>query len=451
MVGSIKSFLLSAILLFSSCHVHSLELLLWHSFDGPLGKEFVRIIEAFNQRPDIKAANIQIIPKYKGDYETVLNLGMESLHTGKAPHIIQIYEMGSLVMQSDPKNYIALNELSDSPSSQLRSDRFVPALQDYYKNRHCEGMCSLPFAASSIVTFYNVDGIRRLGAPLDEFPNTWEGFEALALKLKAKGAKKVLASGWLSSHHLEQLGAWHNQAVASQGNGIDGDAPKLRVNSTFFRHHLRKLSEWFQNGIFSLASADQAERAFANGDVLILTQNANRLPHLEELVGDKFEIGVAPLFYWKKYVSSPQNTLAGGSSLWVLPGHSKEEYAAIQEFFEYLVSVDVQADWHRSTCYLPVILGVKEKLEKENYYSSTLHGKTSKVAMDSFLKNTPQEYSRGILLPDFPKIRAVVVQEMKQAIKRKKTPKEALDQINRLGNRIMCGLGGYECDEAKAS
>jgi len=438
-------------LLFFSCHANSLELLLWHSFDGPLGKEFIRIVESFNQRPSIKASNIQIIPKYKGDYETVLKLGMESLHTDNAPHIIQIFEMGSLAMQADPKNYVALNQLSEKPSRQLLPERFVPALQDYYKNRHCEGMCSLPFAASSIVTFYNVEGIRRLGVSFNEFPNTWEGFEALALKLKAKGAKKVLASGWLSSHHLEQLGAWHNQAVATEGNGIDGDGPKLRVNNEFFRHHLQKLSEWFQNGIFSLASADQAEKAFAEGDVLILTQNANRLPRLEELVGEKFQIGVAPLFYWKQYVSSPKNTLAGGSSLWVLPGHSKEEYAAIQEFFEYLVSEDVQSDWHRSTCYLPVVQGVREKLEKENYYSSTLHGKTSRIAMDSFLKNTPQEYSRGILLPDFPKIRAVIVQEMKQAIKRKKTSTEALEQINRLGNRIMCGLGGYECDEAKAS
>ena len=58
--------------------------------------------------------------------------------------------------------------------------------------------------------------------------------------------------------------------------------------------------------------------------------------------------------YWKAITNKPQNTIIGGASLWVMAGHSKDEYKGAGEFLSFLSSSDVQAKWHQNTGYLPI-------------------------------------------------------------------------------------------------
>lgn len=414
------------------------DIVLWHSMDGQLGILFQSFVDRFNQKPEYRDKDIKIVPKFKGTYEQTLDAGLKVLNTKEAPHILQVYEMGNLVMQEKKGAYIPLDKLSEKQSANLQPEHFIPMIREFYKSRNHEAsLPSLPFSASTVILFYNKNAFKKAGLNPEKPPKSWEEFEKIAKTLKATLAKNIMASGWLSGHHIDHTAALHNQPVATKGNGIDGDNAVLNVNSTFFKHHLSKLAQWYQAGFFDLETGAQAEKAFVNGDILILSQGANRLPILEQQVGSNFEIGVGSFPYWQEKVSKPHNTIAGGASFWALSGHQKEDYEVVQAFFDYLASVETQAEWHQKTCYMPVVIGAEKIAEQNNFYNSNLKGKAAKIALTSFSGNPPSEYSRGILLPKFPYIREVMIQEMKEAIRGNKTVEDALQQIDVLGNKWM--------------
>jgi len=86
---------------------------------------------------------------------------------------------------------------------------------------------------------------------------------------------------------------------------------------------------------------------------------------------------------------------------------------------------------------MPVIIAAKRWGEKADFYENDIHGRAAKIALNSLSKNPPKTYSRGISLPQFPKVREVMIQEMKEAIRGRKTPQAALDQIVIVGNELM--------------
>lgn len=426
------------LLFFSGLLSAAQSIAVWHSFDGPLEEKFTDIVNKFNQKPEIVAANAKIVLHFKGSYDQTLYAGLAAVGTKEAPQILQVFETGNILMQSRPHVYVPLNKLTKNPSALFNNEHFIPFFSTFYKGRHGEkGLHSLPFSASTVILFYNKDAFRKAGLDPEHPPTTWEEFEKMAVVLKKRASKNVLASGRLSGHHIDQLGAWQNQPIATKGNGVDGEKAKLIVNHPFFIHHINKLSNWYQKGILSLDAAQRAEEAFAREEVLILTQGGNRFTRIEKLVNGKFEIGVGYFPYWKSRSKQPQNTVAGGASFWALAGHSAKDYEIVQQFFEYLASPEIQAEWHQDTCYMPVVKGAEAIAQRNQFYEQGLKGKVAKIALNSFSGHKPKEYSRGILLPEFPKVRELMVQEMKEAIKGNKTSEQALSKIVILGNKMM--------------
>ena len=109
----------------------------------------------------------------------------------------------------------------------------------------------------------------------------------------------------------------------------------------------------------------------------------------------------------------------------------------MSKFFEFLVSSEIQNEWHQKTCYLPVIAGVKELAEKQHFYEQGITGNVAKIAIDSFMKRTPAEFSRGVLLPEFPAIRDRIVQELRAAFKGNQSIEMALEHSDIQANAII--------------
>ena len=51
-----------------------------------------------------------------------------------------------------------------------------------------------------------------------------------------------------------------------------------------------------------------------------------------------------------------------------MQGFSDEEYRGISLFFDYLSKVEVQADWHQSTGYLPITDAAYYLTKKKGFY-----------------------------------------------------------------------------------
>ncbi len=427
------------ILLLSGFSVAATDIVMWHSMEASVRDTLLDFIERFNQLPAIKQTNKKIVLQYKGSFEETLSAGLAALGSKNAPHILQVYEMGNLVMQAHPKAYVALDKLSNRKSPLLQKSNFLPVMGEFYQSQFGQsGMASLPFNITTAVLFYNKDAFRRAGLDPEKPPKTWEEFEEIAKVLKKQGFKYALVSRVFSGHQLDQIAAWHNAPVATLGNGVDGPYhASLVMDRDFFKFHFGKLAQWHKEKKFGLEVGLEAETAFANEEAVMITQGATGIILLPRLVKNKFEIGVTFLPFWASKIKAPYNTIAGGTSLWALSGHTPEEYQVIQAFFEYFASPEIQAEWHEKTCYIPTVVGAKEIALQHHFYSNGTIGRAAGIGVDSFSKNPPSTYSRGILLPNFPKIRELMIEEMKEAIRGNKSVEEALDQIEKEGNLIL--------------
>lgn len=408
-------------------------IVVWHAMDSVLGKIFNEIVDDYNKiSPDIR---VELV--FKGTYDQTLNAVIDSENHDR-PHVAQIYEMGTLVMHQEQKKRPLFKSLSDVMKTidvALDESLFLPMISEFYKARAAE-LCSLPFNASTVVLFYNKTKFDEIGL---KPPATWEAFEEVAQSLKLHGAQNVLGAGWLHGHFIDQCAARHNQPVATFGNGIDGDNALLCLNSPFFNKHLTALHRWYTNEWLTLKSASDVEKAFVNQEIFLLLQGSNRLPVIQALLQDSFEIGVVALPYWDNEAQQPYNTIAGGASFWALDGHDQETYQTIAHFLQYLISVDVQMKWHQESGYVPVIQAAHQAIQSASFsYKSPIARQAALVAIESLL-GEPSEFSRGILLPKFPEIRKIMLAEMTAAICGDKPVQDALKAIDVQGNALLEG------------
>lgn len=328
--------------------------------------------------------------------------------------------MGTAVMQAK-KQFIPISKVFSW--IKLPVPNFTQASASFYKG-HAKALQCLPFSCATVVLFYNKTLLDNIGATP---PETFEDFQEMAIKYRKEGALLTLAAGWLSGHHMDQIGAIHNIPIATKGNGIDGRNTKL-LDNPFFNTHWMFLQAWHKAGLFSLKTGPEAEKAFATGEVTLISQGANREEIIKKAVDGRFEIGVAHFPYWRS-VGKPGKTIAGGSAFWV----SKKKYSAkkkiaIAKLLAFLSDTKTQSLWQEKTGYIPVV--VVPKNDKISH--------AAKLAEEAFSRSEPMTYNRGIMLPNYPKIRDLIVKEMTDFIKSdRKDAKETMKNIVEQGNELL--------------
>ncbi|MGO2502721.1 MAG: extracellular solute-binding protein, partial [Cobetia marina] len=147
-----------------------------------------------------------------------------------------------------------------------------------------------------------------------------------------------------------------------------------------------------------------------------------------------FEFGVAPLPYDSDAIETPQNSIIGGASLWVLSGHSDEEYQGVAKFFQYLSRPEVQADWHQFTGYLPITTAAAELTREQGFYAEN---PGTDVAITQMTSVTPTENSKGLRLGNMVQIRDVINEELEKIFAGKESVQDGLDQAVERGNKLL--------------
>jgi sn-glycerol 3-phosphate transport system substrate-binding protein len=138
--------------------------------------------------------------------------------------------------------------------------------------------------------------------------------------------------------------------------------------------------------------------------------------------------------YYADVNGAPQNSIIGGATLWVLQGHSPEEYKGVADFFRYLSSPEVQADWHQFSGYLPITQAAYELGQTQGYYTKN---PGSDVAIKQINLNPPTPNSKGLRFGNYVQIRDVIDEEFQNLLSGKKPPQEALDAVVERGNKLI--------------
>lgn len=414
-------------LTFSGHALAATEIPFWHSMEGELGVEVNSLAQRFNEsHPDYK-----IVPTYKGNYEQSLAAGIAAVRSGKAPAILQVYEVGTATMMAS-KAIVPVYDVFINAGVAFDEKQFVPTVAGYYSDASGH-LISQPFNSSTPVLYYNKDAFKKAGLNPDQPPKTWQDLEKDAAALRKAGMTCGYASGWQGWIQIENFSAWHALPVATQNNGFDGTDTVLEFNKPTQVRHIQMLEDMNKKGDFTyFGRKDESTAKFYNGDCGITTASSGSLADIRHYA--KFNYGVGMMPYDATVPDAPQNAIIGGASLWVMKGKDASTYKGVAEFMAFLAQPDIAAEWHQKTGYLPITTAAYELTRKQGFYDKN---PGADIATRQMLNKPPLAFTKGMRLGNMPQIRTVVDEELEGVWTGKKTPQAALDNAVTRGNLLL--------------
>jgi sn-glycerol 3-phosphate transport system substrate-binding protein len=408
------------------------EIRLWHSFAGFRGAAFESLVARFNGTQSA----ITVVPVYKGSPEAALRGALAARKSRRGPHIVQIGDAATAdALAAEGAVRPLWKVMSDAGLAlDAKGYGYVPAVASYYSDANGR-LLALPLENSTPILYYNRDAFRRARLDPDRPPRTWDDMFPAIEALVAAGARCPFTTASPSWVLVENMSAWHNEEVASLGNGFEGMRPELTLNRGLSMRVVSRLSTWARAGYFSY-SGRRAEGVarFAAGECALLTASSASYAELRRSV--RFDLGVAQFPYYDDYLAAPQNTLVGGSSLWVAGSTRPREARDAAKFMAFLLRPEVQLEWHQKTGYVPLVAAAYEQSKKEGFYRAN---PGYEIAIRQLLFRPPTRDTRGIRLAHFDRIRAILDEELEAVWRGQKAPIGALNTAVKRGNAILNG------------
>ena len=403
------------------------ELQWWHAMTGGNNSFIVKLADDFNA----SQTEYKVVPSYKGSYADTMNAGIAAFRAGNAPHLLQVFEVGTATMMAATGAVKPVYKLMADAGEKFDPKAYLPAITGYYSTSKGE-MLSFPFNSSSTVMWINKDALKK--ANIAEIPKTWPELFEDAKKLKAAGyATCGFSNAWVTWVNLEQLSAWHNLPLSTKANGLDGFDTVLEFNGPLQVKHLETLVELQKDKTYDYSGrTNTGEGRFTSGECPIFLTSSAFFGQVK--ANAKFDFTNAPMPYYPDVKGAPQNSIIGGASMWVMGGKTPEEYKGVAKFLAFLSDTDRQVETHKATGYLPITKASYEKAKAEGFYKDQAYLETPLLELTN---KEPTENSRGLRLGNMVQLRDIWAEEIKGALAGKKSAKEALDSAVQRGNAML--------------
>lgn len=397
----------------------TIELEFWHAMSGGRTAAVERIVDGFNEEhPDI-----HVTAQFTGSYAETLTQGISAVRSGNPPHIIQVYEVGTQTML-DSEAIVPVYEIAEG---EIDFGSVIQPILNYYS---VDGnLYSMPFNSSTAMLYYNKDAFAEAG--IMEAPDTWTDVEEMGLKIIESGAANHgLSFGW-PAWILEQMHAYHNVPYANNINGREGRASEVYLDKRFAKMVLESWTDLVEKDVIAYGGREySANQDFLAGEVAMLIQSTSSLSSIIESAD--FEVGTTFLPRFEGYGIG--NSVIGGASLWVMQGHSDEEYKAVVEFFKYLSRTDVTIQWHKDTGYFPSTNAAVKTLMDNRWFSDHPNYLT---AFLQILSGVQSPAANGVLLGNFVEIRDIVDTAVEEAFTGVSSAEDALNKADDQADSVL--------------
>ncbi|MEX2540346.1 MAG: sn-glycerol-3-phosphate ABC transporter substrate-binding protein UgpB [Trueperaceae bacterium] len=401
------------------------EVIWWHAMGGELGEKLNEIAAGFNEGQD----EFEVVPVYRGSYTETMTGAIAAFRAGEQPHIVQVFEVGTATMMAAEGAIYPVFELMADHDVPFDQSAFLPAVISYYVSND-GNLLSMPFNSSTPVLWYNQSALDELGL---EVPATWDELEAASRAAVDGGYPCGMTTAWQTWVQLENFSAWHDLPFATENNGYAGLDTEMAIDNEAILNHITRLSNMAADNAFVYGGrAGAPQPLFLNQECIFYFNSSAGYGAIN--TGAEFEFGQTMMPIDTSVRSEPQNSIIGGATLWVLQGHEDEEYRGVAEFFEYLSSPEVQADWHQFTGYVPITTAAYQLSQEQGFYDENPGTDT---AIEELSLNEPTGNSRGLRLGNLVQIRDVMDEELEAVWSGVKTPEQAIDDIVRRGNELL--------------
>ena len=416
----------------SSASFAATQITWWHAMGGELGKKLDEIVANYNKSQD----KYQVVASYKGTYAETMTAAIAAFRAKQQPDIVQVFEVGTGTMMAAKGAVYPVYQLMKDAGAHFDPKAYLPAVVGYYTDTQ-GNMLSMPFNSSTPILYYNKNVFKKAGLDPNTPPKTWEDVETFSKKIMSSGAAKCgFTTGWISWVQLENFSAWHNLPIGTNENGFGSVDSKLSFNGPTQVKHWDNLKKWQTEGIFQYGGPeggnDAPPKFYSQECAMYMNSSSSRAGVVNN--AKDFEVGYGMLPYYADVKGAPQNTIIGGATLWVLKGHDAEEYKGVADFFRYLSTPEVQADWHQFSGYLPITQAAYDLGKTQGYYEKN---PGTDVGIKEITLNTPTPNSKGLRFGNYVQIRKVIDEEFQALLGGKKSAKEALDAVVERGDKLI--------------
>ena len=393
----------------------------WHAMSGdriPLIQSIVDDFEKAN--PDIKV-NVQ----YTGSYPETLNKLIAAVQSGNAPHIVQIYEIGTRMM-IDSGIIVPVQDLLDQDKSYDPGVLLEPIINYYTVDGK---LYSMPFNSSTALLYYNKTLFEQAGLDPNRPPQTYEEFLEYARILTKKDAKgNTVQYGFTWPTHswvFEQLLAAADAPFVNNDNGRTGRATEAVFNNEAGVKIFELFNQLNKEGLILNTPREDwaaARQNFIPGKAAMLITSTSDVAMFEAgLAQNGYELGTAFLPVPDKNTSG--GPVIGGASLWLIAGHADNETKAAWEFMKFVNREDQQIKWHKGTGYFPVRKDAIQTLHYQGFYAENPNYFTSLLQLLLAKRNYN---TGGAVIGVFPEARDTIETAYERMVAGQMTPESAL-------------------------
>ena len=417
----------AAVLASASTAFAQTEVQFWHAMGGNLGEAVNTLVDGFNK----SQSEYKVNPVYKGSYTETLTAAIAAFRAKQAPHIVQVFEVGTANMMAAKGAVYPVYQLMADAKEPFDPKAFIGPVYGYYSTPDGK-LLSMPFNSSTPVLYWNKELMQKAGLDPNTPPKTWPELGEMAKKAVAAGAKCGFTPQWQTWTMIENYGAWHNLPYATKDNGFGGTDIELKFNDPARVKFIQMLADWTKDKTFVYGGREGKSTAlFTAGDCVFHVASSGSAAGIDKALGGTSKYGMAMMPYSPDVIAKPQNSIIGGATLWVLQGRPAAEYKGVAKFMSYLASTPVQAKWHQETGYVPITTAAAEVTEKEGFYKK-FPGR--EVGVQELTLNPPTANSKGLRIGNFVQIRDIVDGELENVWSGKKDAKTALDDAVKAGN-----------------
>lgn len=371
----------------------------WHAMGGARTAFIQRMVDDFNYTHP----TIEVKAEYKGSYRDTLNAAILAAKQGKAPQIVQIFEVGSQ-LALDSGIFMPFEE-TITPEDYAMLDDFVPGVANYYK---FDGkFYSVPFNSSNAILYYNKDVFAKAGLDPENPPKSFQDVTDACKKIVESGAAPYGISFplhcWLAEEWMANQGA----LLANNENGRAGRATDILLDSEPMKKIMSWWKELYDNKYYAYSGKpedwDGANNLFISGQAAMEVTSTSDVTIMQNAAAENgFTLGTGKL---PAPAGEPEGAVVGGASLWMTKGNDQAVQDAAKTFLLWFTNTENEVRWHKGTGYFPVRVSAVDVLEKQQWFK---RNPAYKAAFDQLLDTKPTRATQGALLGVFPELRTIV-------------------------------------------
>src|SRR5258707_15029032 len=142
-VSMLRSLLGAALLAFAAASHAQTEIQWWHSMEGANNDKVNELANKFNA----SQKDYKVVPVYKGKYPESMTAAIAAFRAGNAPHILQVFEVGTATMMSAKGAIGPVAKVMKDADEPFDPKAYLPTVAGYYTDSK-GNMLSFPFNSS---------------------------------------------------------------------------------------------------------------------------------------------------------------------------------------------------------------------------------------------------------------------------------------------------------------